>query len=230
MNTRIALVDWDGTIRKGFTLPDWVQFLRANSTCDDTACHAALELFDAFHEHRISHDELADLNAEAYHDLLCSVQDDIGQLAAAFVRADARNLIPDALGFLHAMADRGYQVHIISGAPKEILTVHMQDVPVHALHTLDVSTSPCDLPKVRHNPGVSSQKRDLTARVLDNGGIEHVIALGNSSSDIPMLDAAHMAVVVDNPDLAPKCDCLHHITSHGGYGPLQQYLPENGSH
>ena len=220
MSDLIALVDWDGTIRKGFTLPDWVDYLAANCPCGPRECSALLELFDAYHQHRISHDKLADLNAEAYHHLLCSVRGNLADMAADFVQNDMHNLIPGALDYLRHLTDQGYQVHIISGAPKEVLSVHLADVPLHGLYTLDVSSQSGGEPAVRQNPGVASMKRQLSAQVLDRSNARHVVALGNSASDLPMLEAAHLAVVVDNTALAPQCGELRHITSQDGYLPL----------
>jgi hypothetical protein len=56
---RIAILDWDGTLRPGWTLPDWIDFLVRTQVLDQEATVRIAPPFDHYAAGNIDHDRLA---------------------------------------------------------------------------------------------------------------------------------------------------------------------------
>ena len=57
MKEKVALIDWDGTIRKGFTIKEWIKFLVTKLNRNDKSIIRSINaLFLDYWNGKISHD------------------------------------------------------------------------------------------------------------------------------------------------------------------------------
>ena len=61
----IALLDWDNTIRPGFLLREWIQFLKGKVGVDRDSYDQLVALFENYRLRRVSYHDLARLVAMA---------------------------------------------------------------------------------------------------------------------------------------------------------------------
>src|SRR5438093_283841 len=62
----IALLDWDGTLRQGYTLQDWIKFLNREGEIAASALAKFNRIFQKYFEGLITHDQLAESTASLY--------------------------------------------------------------------------------------------------------------------------------------------------------------------
>ena len=123
MNNRIALVDWDGTIRKGFTIKEWSSFLVDNiGDVNFDIIEKIDNLFSKYSDGDITHDQLADASAHAYAKYIKNTAiEDINDLAKEFITLDIDNLFAYSKELFSLLHELEIRPIIISGCPEVIL-------------------------------------------------------------------------------------------------------------
>ena len=93
---KYALFDWDNTIRKGYTLYSWVEYLHQ---CNITSIHLQkkLEILkQQYIKSEITHDQYANKACAEYaKDLAGKKVDEIRQLMDAYIKRDRKSLFPE---------------------------------------------------------------------------------------------------------------------------------------
>jgi len=192
----ICLFDWDGTLREGFTIIDWIDFLCNKNTIDHKYKTLTLDLFDSYASGILSHDNLAietgKIYAESIHKIDVNLLADI---AFQFIETDESRLFPFARPLLKSLRDKFIRIFIISGAPIEILRAYSRTMFFDKIFGLEIaSTDGLYTNNTVINPGSSSSKK----KCLENyGKLPVLAAFGNSISDTPLFDAAPKFVAVN---------------------------------
>lgn len=204
MSQRVALVDWDGTIRKDFTIRSWARFL-VNVGIASRQIIADLEnLFALYSEGRISHNNLASRSALIYAACLKNIaQEEINRYSTLFLKSDRKHLIATSLQLLSHLSRNGVDIVIISGAPSEVLVKYKDVLPLNRIYGLQLEVKDGFYTgRTKINPGTSSTKARIIKLLLEPQGQNKVVlAMGNSSSDIPLFRAAPVRIIVNNPAL-----------------------------
>jgi phosphoserine phosphatase len=212
MSQRVALVDWDGTIRKDFTIRSWARFL-VNAGIASRQIIADLEnLFALFSEGRISHDNLAKRSALIYAACLKNIaQEEINRYSTLFLKTDRKHLINTSLQLLSYLSQNGVDIVIISGAPSDVLVKYKDVLPLNRIYGLELEMKDGFYTgRAKTNPGTSSTKKRIIKMLLEPQGQNRVVlAMGNSSSDVPLFRAAPVRVVVNNPALRISKKVFH---------------------
>lgn len=206
----IALTDWDGTVRRFFTLVSWMEFLSQNGLIDDCYYSEVDRYFKSYEEGNLGHDILVEKTALIYAWSLhgCS-RESVLKLANNFITNDRKELFGFTEGLFRFFTENSLKVTVISGAPQEILEQYKTEFNLKGIYGLELSTNSDGFydSGISQNNGLSSQKEAIIKLLLN--GARATIGLGNSSSDIPLLSNSSLSIIIDNPDLNPGTNNIH---------------------
>jgi phosphoserine phosphatase len=136
----------------------------------------------------------------------------IASLAEQFVRSDT-GLFGFVEPFVRLVREYGLRLVVVSGSPVEPLLAYRRRLSIDRVYGLTVGTAHGRYtPTVVSDPTLGGEK----ARIVDDltPGSHIVLALGDSPADLPLLAAAPLSVVVDNPGLDPGASTdVHHISA-----------------
>lgn len=215
----IALLDWDGTLRGGFTIQDWADQLVSDGLIGADVPGHLVELVRAYGRGDLDHDNLADSSARllASHLRGVLVERVIGA-ANRFVEHDAERLLPYAEGLIDLLGNRGLPTVILSGAPDEVLAAYQRKLhfSAHAGLLLTSVRGQYD-GGIGQNPGTAEQK-EAGIRDLEKRQLHPHVAFGDSISDIPMWRAARLRFLIG--DDVPVDPALHLVSITGALADL----------
>jgi phosphoserine phosphatase len=207
--TRLALLDWDGTFRRGFTVRDWVAFLVRHKCISVATENRLAGIFARYAAGRMTHDALADGTARCVaRALRGKTIAAIAEATDAFARRDQRNLFHFSLAAFRYFKRHAFEVALVSGAPCEVLLRYAPYLPSDVqVFGLQYETKQGRYTgAVRRNPGVASVKDKIVRRLTSGGPARNfVVAMGNSPSDTPLFRTADFAVVVDGEGVSAFC-------------------------
>lgn len=208
---KVAFIDWDGTLRKGFTINDWFSYLSKTGLINSKTQNDLMILFNKYNNAAISHDLLAHETAlKVAQALKGKSMNDIELATSSFVEQDS-SLFSFAEEACSYFLSNGFFVYVISGAPLEVVVHYKQLFSGKAeLRCLRYdSAKGFYTGKILNNPGISHQKekiiREFISR-LKNKPI--IISMGNSESDMPLFNTADFAIVVDGKELSLRCPSI----------------------
>ena len=205
---RIALLDWDNSLHKGFTLTRWAEFLSQESYLNDGGAlpDKLRELLSAYPA-KASHDELAVQTSELYFQAIRNMPRSVLLDAARRFVSDPRRFRPYPWTdpFLRGLRDLGIAPVIISGAPAEVLAawVTPRSDYVAACFGLDAPNAtsaalPNDFLPVlagTSNPATTDGKRKIVEQIKRMRR-RVVLGLGDSASDVALWEAAENRIYV----------------------------------
>lgn len=217
----VALLDWDGTVRNGWTLPGWMNALGADSGGSDLAAQ-----FESrsrrYRAGKLSHDELVDEAETLYLEALANhTPTSVAEAAAEFLRRDRRNIRRFAAHLIDQLQRRGVEIMVISGAPSIVLDHYRDGLSISRVAGMEVVwENRVWKPKI--NPGLSHVK---AACVEDMCRGRRVIAsFGDSASDGPLFDIAEVPVVVGSAFTSQRVDALRLNSDGSGYQQVVERL------
>ncbi len=228
MSRRIALLDWDGTLRKDFTIRAWIKFLVKNGALPEKAVEDIEAVFGLLFRGSISHDEASRRTAAIYAFYLRGhSKAEITKMASLFFEEDTQYLCSFSSALLSCLSCNSIQTVVISGAPVEILQEHQRVFPIEHIHALELQTvEGVFMDKVLTNSGTAQEKHLIVDHLLKSQMYDIVLAAGNSSSDLPLLDSAPASIIVNNPDLKTKAKCLYLFCDDADIGRMLNFLEE----
>jgi phosphoserine phosphatase len=200
MSLPVALIDWDGTLRAGFTIVSWVRYLVERGLIAKIAVNELQVAFDLYRCHKISHDNLAFRSANIYAKHMNGKEiKEIESLATEFVSSDRENLMEFTLDLLCEFNKRDFEIVVVSGAPCEILSEYSDFLKFSKLHCLELKVENKRFNGlVCKNYGLSSLKKEAVESVIKSGSTNIIVGIGNSESDLPLLSPAKTKVIVGN--------------------------------
>lgn len=205
MNSQIALVDWDGTISKGFTINRWSAFLvnLYGSRNGIVLTEEIQRMMNDYRDSLLSHDQLAERTAITYAQYIQNIsRGELQKIASEFVLEDSKHLFKFSKGLFDFFRDCNITPIIVSGAPLCILECYKKEFGLIEIYGMDVVfQNEVYSSEVRFNPGISSLKKKvveqlpiLTDKVL--------VAFGDSNSDIPLFRKANLNIVVGSSKIS----------------------------
>lgn len=203
MINRIALVDWDGTIRRNFTILSWAHYLGNAGIVSERIVEDIEGQFALYSRGLISHDDLAAGAAAVYANYLTGIPEEtVRKHIPFFLKTDRSFLFLTCLRLISYFSEKDIDVIVISGAPAEILTVYKKYYPFNSVYGLVLETRKGVFTgKVNVNPGVATTKERIVRQLKEREGWEIVVAMGNSVSDAPLFNAAMINIIVNNGDI-----------------------------
>ncbi|MEO5378153.1 MAG: haloacid dehalogenase-like hydrolase [Magnetococcus sp. DMHC-6] len=231
----IALLDWDGTMRRGYTMESWLAFLEQQSRAA-TGTHALFrQLYNNHKQGNLGYDAFLDSAAQLYaQQLQGSSQKEILALANHYWEQDRPHLFDFASKLLDHLSHCGFQIILISGAPAEVLNLYAQGEyfskdqrPVWFMEIVALEMEIDNgifTGRIAANPGTLHGKREAVAQVLANKSGDVIrLGAGNSNSDQPLLDSARLALIVDNTTLTHQ-NALRLHTDHVDFAKLEKFF------
>ena len=191
----VVLADWDNTLRAGFTVTAWTEFLAGRGLF--SALPTILQRFDRFLNDRSADYEVfcKDMEIAYAAGLAGQPGEEVAAAAASFVAADSKNIFRFVRPLCEYFADRQLSIIVISGAPEEPLKQYARTLGFELGGALRLEVRDGFYTgQVIENCGLSKIKSEAVSRVsAENDG---VVALADSLSDMPLLDAARCRFVV----------------------------------
>jgi phosphoserine phosphatase len=211
MNTsRVALLDWDYTLRRGFTLFDWCTFLNGHQAFDVEAAERLSAYLNEYGTQKMSYSTLWKLAPPTYGmGIRGQSVDTINELAKLFVEQDA-SLFQFTEELLQFLIERDLKLVVVSGAPEEVLDSYRGRFGWTSVHGVAVDhRDGVYRAELLNNPATAESKSRVVQDLAVNSKI--LIAFGDSEADIPMLNAARVKVVVGNEKLVAGGPCVLNI-------------------
>lgn len=219
---RVALLDWDWTLREGFTLEPWLRALAR-----DPAERALADRFPpalaAYLAGELPYDRLALLAEELY--VTIAAGRPVGELVtiADGVAATDR-LRPGAEALLSALRTAAIRPVVISGAPAEVLRAHARRVGIDPADVTGWELAR-DGDRIAGrlasgNTARAEAKAVHVARIAAEAEI--VLGIGDSDGDRPLVAAAAIGAWVDprTADEAARVRWTDARDGSGGQGSL----------
>jgi phosphoserine phosphatase len=203
MTTTAALFDWDGTVRRGFTIVSWFDFLASIGAIPPDSAHHLKQLFEDYNRGKILHDDLAATSAKLYAQSLAGTKCAMIEARAHdFHNIDKAELFHQAVDLLRFLESRNVAVIVVSGAPAEVLACYQRVFSISAFHALTLkSENGFYTGHLIRNPGTAQGKRAALAELATTGSQNFLVGVGNSESDKPLFAAAKLSLVINNPSL-----------------------------
>jgi phosphoserine phosphatase len=210
-NRRLALLDWDNTLRSGFTVIDWTRFLKSRKLYDEVAHEQICTIIESYIRHQLTYAELSELIAGLYASgLEGQLVSDIQESAADFARDDQENLFQFTPQFLALLAERKIDVCIVSGCPSEVLSAYSSVLSWDRHYGLEAENqNGYYTGRVAANRANIKGKELVVAKLV--GHDLALLAAGDSVSDLPLLENAQIKLIFDNPQLLESQPCVHHL-------------------
>lgn len=206
MKTKVALLDWDGTIASGFSLFRYVKMLVDNNIIENKVQENMLKLLDDFHKSIISYDDLTEHVPKVYSEGLKNCrQSQIFNLMTHFVDKDKEYFLPHAQLLFSKLKELDIKPITVTGAPVELIYQYQERFNIKDIYALeaefinDVGTG-----NVKRNPSKLSNKDKMVKLLKQNPDFNVVLSAGDSTSDVPLFMQTPNNIIVNNPDLMSK--------------------------
>ena len=132
--------------------------------------------------------------------------------ARAYVEEDSRALFPYARLLLESLVYRDIDTVVISGSPIETLAVHQERLPIRELWGITLEERDGRFTgELALNPAEQTAKDRIVSTALEQASV--VLAIGDSEADLPMLEAAHTRIVIDNDALFGDDGATLHLST-----------------
>lgn len=221
---RVALLDWDNTLRPGFTLTDWVHFLDSRKHFDHPIAYEIYALMDSYSEGTAAYSEIAQKAPYLYaRGLRGREVDTIHKNAREFIEVDRDRLFGFTWPFLSLLKERNIGIRIVSGCPDEVLNAYVtllgqgKVYGLSAEHIDGVYTG-----NIAANHASTDGKKKAAAEIADRGPI--FLAVGDSESDLPLFEKAVTRLVFGNSELLPSDDDTWHVDPFGPASEIADFL------
>lgn len=192
-----ALFDWDGTLRAGYTLFEWIDFLRKKGgILSPEVLKRHDGLLKAYKEGRITHDVLA---AESCLNYECGIRglstDLYDRLKEEYSYYDRTRQLPFVPHLFRWLKDKEIAPVIITGAPLDMICLYFKEYGIKEAygHRLEEKNGALT-GRALENHGFGKER--MTEECRERFGGRPVLAAGDSESDLPLLKAAEIALVV----------------------------------
>ncbi len=196
---RYAVFDWDNTLRKGFTLFTWMDFLYSMNILEPDVRQKMGTIQKMYADGKISHDEYAELACALYSFEMKGMEKGMRrQLRDRYMVLDRRYIFSFAFSVFGALKKYHIKPIIISGAPDYIIAQYARLFNIYKIFAFseDYSNGVCT-GKVAYNHGMD--KGRIIESLCSEYGEAPIIGFGDSSSDLPLFDySVYPFCVVDD--------------------------------
>lgn len=205
MSDTICLSDWDGTLRRGYVVRDWMEYLLGHGIVSKNSVARMLSYFDQYEGNRIQYPEMAEMIVRTYAESLCGQHaKHLEGMAREFVARD-EGIFEFATPLISYLRDAKIDIVIVTGAPAVVVRHFAHRLNIKSYHALELATDNAGVfvGKVAANTALKEQKQIIVDEFKKRPA-KIVLALGDSSSDEPLFDAATHAFYIATENLRGK--------------------------
>lgn len=189
MKQAAAVLDWDGTLRRGYEIVDWTNFLDESGRFDHQTADRQRDLVSNYLAGAITYTQAVFDVAVIYAEGITGrkVQDTL-TLAARFAKSD------DAIfDFTPALFDllirNDVKIVLISNTPQVLLEEYKKLFTLTEVHGLQIGEQAGSwMNQVIMNPGLSQVKKRVVADLAATYDI--LVGMGDTHEDAPLLESA----------------------------------------
>lgn len=208
---RLALLDWDNTLRRGFTVIDWTSFLKSRNQYDEVIDKQISAAIGSYRRRQLTYAVLSELIGGLYSSGLAGQSiSSIQKSAVDFVAEDQKNLFQFTPSFLALLADENIDACIVSGCPSEVLDAYSSVLTWHSYYGLETEhRNGYYTGRVAANRADVAGKELVVSKIMGDGRVQ--LAAGDSASDLPLLERAQVKLIFDNPNLFKAEPSVYHL-------------------
>lgn len=192
-----AVFDWDYTVRDGYTLFHWIDYICNKGIISSDLKMDLADMQSRYDCGEISHDEYADMAYIRYARAMRGISEDaLHDDLLKFIENDEIYFFPFTEALFQQMFRHKILPVVITGAPLPILRQYKERFHLHSIYAFEAETDAGTYTgRVRRNCGFNKEQtvRELAARY----NAPPLFGFGDSSSDIPLLQAARHAVCIN---------------------------------
>lgn len=193
---RYALFDWDNTLRKGFTVASWVEYLCNQHVVDEANYIELLHQFELYESSRITYQQLSDNTTLIYAQSIAGVDvSNLEKLACRFCQQDCA-IFEFTRPLLRMLRETGVEIIVISGSPKLVLLQYAKQLGVNEVYGMDI-----DIESGRYTgiltKDYGAEKNEIVREICKSKGFAPLLAFGDSAADAPLLNAAKYGFLID---------------------------------
>lgn len=206
---KYAVFDWDNTVREGYTLFSWIDYLIEKEIVSEGLGQKEHDLGKRYKKQEITHDEYADIACRYYAQELAGINIRIIENnLPEYLKNDERNLFPFVNDLFRYLKMQDIKPIVISGAPQRIIDSYKNSLNLYEIYAVkEQEEGEFYTGELEYNYGHDKQ-RIIDSLIKQYG--RPIFGFGDSSSDIPLLqEARHGVCVCDN---SPKIRIDNMIT------------------
>lgn len=202
-----ALLDWDNTLRKGFTIISWTKYLCDKKAIREETYGKLLRQFELYKAKEISYEQLATSTTEVYAQALVGVDlNSIENLAHNFYLEDT-----DVFSYTNKLFDlfkeKKIDSIIISGSPKIVLSQYAKHFGFSEIYGMDIEVLDGRYTGVV-NQDYGAEKFQIVKQICHNRNNTPLISFGDSGVDDPLLKVAKYGYFIDRKEEMIKLNGL----------------------
>jgi len=195
-NARYALLDWDNTLREGFTITAWTKYLCNESVVEGNTYSRLMKQFELHQSGQISYERLASTTTEIYAQALIGAElSIIEELAKCFCEKDDA-VFKFANGLFDFFRKQKIDIIIVSGAPQVVLVQYANLFGINEVYGMDIEVLDGKYTGIiRQDFG--AKKAHIVQKICGTRNAMPLIAFGDSIADEPLLKAAKYGYFFD---------------------------------
>lgn len=187
---KYAVLDWDNTIRKGYTIFSFVDFLISESVLPWSVKQSIDEWDQKYRSGQITHDQYAQYACQDFADSLSGHSvSSVNNLVKEYIRFDRQNLFSFSKTLFDFLHKYDIAPIVISGAPLCVIREYREEFHIQEIYAFEVSQH---LGKytgaVNSNYGYG--KDDIISELIKKYRVPPFMGFGDSSSDYPLMQAS----------------------------------------
>lgn len=194
-----ALLDWDNSLREKVTLFRWEDFLVQKGVISKRVITEREKYRLAFREGRMDHDRLS---RECCLSFLRAAEglpfDRYSELLEEYLPHDREDFAAYTPILFDWLKTHGIEPVVVSGAPRDVISRYFDEFGIRRAWAFDYEFRNGRLSSEFLGSG-GHDKRDVVEACRREFGCDPILALGDSASDLPMLEAARCPLIAGNP-------------------------------
>lgn len=195
---KYAVFDWDNTIRNGYTLFSWIDYLYSIGILSLSVKEKIESIQNEYNAGIITHDQYAKKACLMYAAAMKGFsQAEYGQILEEYLKLDEKNCFPFAQRLFRNLSKNNIKIIIISGAPEYIIDHYRGKFSIHEIYAFceEFANGICT-GKVAHNYGFD--KHAIIHELKDKYHEYPVLGVGDAPSDLPLFRYSNKALCVVN--------------------------------
>lgn len=194
--TEYVLLDWDNTLRKGFTIKAWMEYLYENRFVSNEHYFGFLSQFEAYDNHMLDYHQLSTNSTAIYAKSIAGKNVmDIKNAGRDFCIHDG-GVFPFVKSLFHSFQTNKIEIIVISGTPEMLLENYASLLGIDEVYGLTV--------RARGNFYTDFVERDYGAckseivkKICEEKGGNPIFAMGDSIADEPLISTAQYGCYID---------------------------------
>lgn len=187
----VCISDWDETLRSGYTIISWLNYLENIGFTDRIGVQSVLNHFTSYENGLISYENLVVSVAETYGTLISGhTVNEVNKFAVAFCKATLKEMKDLSDDVFFEMSRRNIRIYVITGCPKHIISPYIDILPICDIYGTDYYVeNNIYTGHVKQNLGLFETKNKIV-KDLVKCGANIIYGIGDSESDEPILNNA----------------------------------------